>query len=121
MLRKSLKVLPEPVDVQKHLALPTFPRYISSLIPCKDIRPLFLSLKRITCMNALMTVKVIALSYLENELYYANGYHSSIETNFLRTIVMLLNFAQSLLVFRFYQIMMKIKVAYAELHPYSKV
>lgn len=69
--------------------------------------------------SALLTLLVIFLSYLENELFYANGFNSSIEINCLRTIILLLCFAQAVLVFRYFQVALDIRVACWELHPAS--
>jgi hypothetical protein len=100
-----------------HTALP---HYISTLMPRSDIWPLFKGLKQNSLVTAVLTVLIFCLSYLENELFYANKYTSNLQVSFLRTLIMLLCFAQTILVYRFYIGIMVMRIAYCELDKRSK-
>lgn len=119
--KDHFKVYPEEhVQKRQFTTSHTLPRSISTLAPRSNFSPQFSIMKRISMMNALMTGLVISLSYLENELFYANGFSSTIETDCLRTVIMLMCIGQAALVIRFYQSAMAIRVACRELHPSSK-
>jgi hypothetical protein len=105
--------LTEPVNT-------ALPHHISTLVPQSDVWPLFKGLKRNSLVTAVLTVLVFCLSYLENEVFYANKFTSNLQISFLRTLIMLLCFAQAILVYRFYVGIMVIRMAYCELDKNSE-
>jgi hypothetical protein len=116
-------VVPDEFIEQRQLTDPqgtSLPRYVSTMHPSKETGAVFKSIRRNAVLTAVLSVVVFALSYLENEIFYAHDFKSSLDATALRGIVMLLCLAQAMLVYRFYLRVLALRVAYSDLYPSSK-